>query len=267
MSKSKWIKLIILVIVFFFLWSSYIKWHVRYSIKQYLSERYGIKEDFTFISYNNNWLEGIDYQTMIELKNPYHSYLYFKTDRNSYEILQDQSDDMYLGIFAGAYMEQHPKVISFTKELIRKYGFIRYPNQYKPDDYFFPRDLIDINIDSKQQKNLEKEFRKNLIINTTTLLPKLKPNNPPTRIADDIGVINFTFTFDLSKTKHPVPKAEDIVTDFQKSRVLTTGIYNVKVHVFKSESFIGNDFDSIVSFRVDEKGTYTIISRPNSDDL
>ncbi len=42
---------------------------VEEPIGDYLSENYGIKnEDFKILSADNNWFEGIDHQTYVEIK-------------------------------------------------------------------------------------------------------------------------------------------------------------------------------------------------------
>jgi hypothetical protein len=264
-----------MIIFLFILNSCFSKKDLEKPIHQYLSKGYGLNKDFNIVYADNNWVEGIDHHTVIELKKPYHAYIYFKINRDTYKIERKYSDDVFLDVFNGAYIEQHPKVVETINKLIEKYGCIKASDKFQPNnDIFdiFPFDNIRFNIETKQQKKLEENFKKTQKIDTIALLPSLKPNNPPKRYGGDFGVVNFIFNFDLNKNKHSIPRAEDIVTELQKSGVLTEGFYNVQVIVDDhnpdiSKKHMGRDFDSIVVIRVDGKGNFTIISKPNPDEI
>lgn len=85
-------------------------------ILEYLETNYGIQGEFSVIQTSNNWFEGIDHQTYIEMKKPYHAYPYLMIDRDTLKILEKESrDDIYLSQFKGAYIEQHPKVVQIVE--------------------------------------------------------------------------------------------------------------------------------------------------------
>ncbi|MED2688563.1 hypothetical protein ABEY29_23940, partial [Bacillus toyonensis] len=77
-----------------------------------------------------------------------------------------------------------------------------------------------------------------------------------------LGVVNFLFKFDMSKT---IPKAQDLIEDFQKSGVLTKGIYNIDMLVDDSNG--GSEYNNVALFEVDENGKYTIIASPKYGEL
>jgi hypothetical protein len=260
-------KTIILISILLLLGGCFSKEDLNDPINQYLSKSYGIKNDFNILYADNNWVEGISHHTVIELKKPYHTYISLEVDRDSYEILQEESEDPFLQVFKGAYIDQHPRVLQLTKELNGKYGCIQSPEKYISDKDIVPYDNIRFNIEDKQQQKLEEDFKKTQKIDTIALLPRLNSNNPPKRFAIDFGVVNFIFNFDIYKNKHSVPSAEDIVNDFRNSGVLTEGHYAVIVPVGDSTpDIIGNsaqDLSSFVVFKVDAKGKYTIIPTPD----
>lgn len=66
----------------------------------------------------------------------------------------------------------------------------------------------------------------------------------------------------MSKT---IPKAQDLIEDFQKSGVLTKGIYNIDMLVDDSNG--GSEYNNVALFEVDENGKYTIIASPKYGEL
>ncbi|SCC55590.1 Uncharacterized protein BC05F1_04486 [Bacillus wiedmannii] len=84
-------------------------------IQEYLKTNYGIQDEFSVIRTDNNWLNGIDHQTYIEIKKPYRAYPFLMIERDTLKILEDDSDDIYLEQFTGAYIEQHPEVVQVMK--------------------------------------------------------------------------------------------------------------------------------------------------------
>jgi hypothetical protein len=202
-------------------------------IQEYLKTNYGIQDEFSVIRTDNNWLNGIDHQTYVEIKKPYRTYPFLMIERDTLKILEDDSDDIYLEQFIGAYIEQHPEVVQVMKQIIKKYGLVKYPNEAVPEENgsirIFPYDNIELNISNSQE--LLDDFKKTQKIDTTGLLPTLIPSDPRRENYNSryVGVVNFLFEFDMNKNKHPIPKAKDLIEDFQKSGVLTKGIYNIDI--------------------------------------
>ncbi|HDR7448119.1 TPA: hypothetical protein QCX35_004252, partial [Bacillus toyonensis] len=62
-----------------------------------------------------------------------------------------------------------------------------------------------------------------------------------------------------------IPKAQDLIEDFQKSGVLTKGIYNIDMLVDDSNG--GSEYNNVALFEVDENGKYTIIASPKYGEL
>lgn len=237
-------------------------------IQEYLKTNYGIQGEFTVIQTDDNWFEGIDHHTTIEIKKPYRAYPYLLIDRDTLQILSDKSDDIYLEQFKGAYIKQHPEVVQVMKQIIKKYGLVKYPNKVVGESpiTMFPYDNIKINIINSQV--LLDDFKKTQKIDTIDLLPNLKPSDPRHYNSRFVGVVNFLFEFDMNKNKHPIPKAKDLIEDFQKSGVLRKGIYNIDMLVKDSSSkyTIGWKHNNLALFEVDENGKYTIIATPTYDD-
>ncbi|MEJ9255618.1 hypothetical protein [Bacillus wiedmannii] len=242
-------------------------------IQEYLKTNYGIQDEFSVIRTDNNWLNGIDHQTYIEIKKPYRAYSFLMIERDTLKILEDDSDNIYLEQFTGAYIEQHPEVVQVMKQIIKKYGLVKYPNEAVPEKNgpirIFPYDNIELNISNSQE--LLDDFKKTQKIDTTGLLPILIPSDPRRENYNSryVGVVNFLFEFDMNKNKHPIPKAKDLIEDFQKSGVLTKGIYNIDMLVDDSnpDHFVGWEYNNVALFEVDENGKYTIIANPKYDDL
>lgn len=88
--------------------SSFSKDDLNQPIQEYLKTNYGIQDEFSVIRTDNNWFNGIDHHTYVEMKKPYRTYPYLTIERDTLKILEDHSDDIYLEQFKGAYIEQHP---------------------------------------------------------------------------------------------------------------------------------------------------------------
>lgn len=240
-------------------------------IQEYLKTNYGIQGEFSVIQTDNNWFEGIDHQTYVEMKKPYRTYPFLMIERDTLKILKDDSDDIYLEQFKGAYIEQHPEVVQVMKQIIKKYGLVKYPDKVVLEGHnpirIFPYDNIELNINNSQE--LLDDFKKTQKIDTTGLLPTLIPSDPRRENYNIryVGVVNFLFEFDMNKNKHPIPKAKDLIEDFQKSGVLTKGIYNIDMLVDDSNHYVGWEYNNVALFEVDENGKYTIIATPKYDDL
>lgn len=242
-------------------------------IQEYLETNYGIQGEFSVIQTSNNWFEGIDHQTYIEMKKPYRAYPFLMIDRDTLEILKEESGDIYLEQFKGAYIEQHQEVVQVMKQIIKKYGLVKYPDKVVLEGHkpirIFPYDNMELNINNSQE--LLDDFKKTEKIDTTGLLPTLIPSDPRRENYNSryVGVVNFLFEYDMNKNKLPIPKAKDLIEDFQKSGVLTKGIYNIDMLVDDSnpDHFVGWEYNNVALFEVDENGKYTIIATPKYDDL
>ncbi|MBK3497107.1 hypothetical protein JFL43_20175 [Viridibacillus sp. YIM B01967] len=238
-------------------------------IQEYLKTNYGIQDEFSIIKTTNNWFEGIDHQTYIEMKKPYRAYPSLMIKRDTLKILKEESSDIYFEQFKGAYIEQHPEVVQVMRQIIKNYGLVKYPNKTVPEENgpirIFPYDNMEFNINDSQE--LLDNFKKTQKIDTIDLLPTLIPSDPRRENYNSryVGVVNFLFEFDINKNKHPIPKAKDLIEDFQKSGVLTKGIYNIDMLV--DDSNAGSEYNNVALFEVDENGKYTVIATPKYHDL
>ncbi|MFE9078337.1 hypothetical protein [Bacillus mobilis] len=249
--------------------SNFSKDDLNQPIQGYLKTNYGIQGGFSIIDTDDYWFQGVDHQTYVEMKKPYHAYPFLMIERGTLKILNDGSDDIYLEQFKGAYIEQHPEVVQAIEQIITKYGLVKFPNKFVSVEegpvYIFPYDNIEFNIIYSQE--LLDDFKKTQKIDTTELLPILIPSDPRRENYNGryLGVVNFLFKFDVSKNKHPIPKAQDLIENFQKSGVLTKGIYNIDMLVDDSNG--GSEYNNVALFEVDENGKYTIIATPKYDEL
>ncbi|HDR4726340.1 TPA: hypothetical protein QCR01_004193, partial [Bacillus cereus] len=246
--------------------SNFSKDDLNQPIQKYLKTNYGIQGGFSVVETDNYWFQGVDHQTYVEMKKPYRAYPFLMIERGTWKILNDDSDDIYLEQFKGAYIEQHPEVVQVIEQIIKKYGLVKYPNKFISVEngpvYIFPYDNLEFNIIYSQE--LLDDFKKTQKIDTTKLLPTLIPSDPRRENYNVryLGVVNFLFKFDMSKT---IPKAQDLIEDFQKSGVLTKGIYNIDMLVDDSNG--GSEYNNVALFEVDENGKYTIIASPKYGEL
>ncbi|WP_088293836.1 hypothetical protein [Bacillus mycoides] len=246
--------------------SNFSKDDLNQPIQEYLKTNYGIQGEFSVVETDNYWFQGVDHQTYVEMKKPYRAYPFLMIERGTWKILNDDSDDIYLEQFKGAYIEQHPEVVQVIEQIIKKYGLVKYPNKFISVEngpvYIFPYDNLEFNIIYSQE--LLDDFKKTQKIDTTKLLPTLIPSDPRRENYNVryLGVVNFLFKFDMSKT---IPKAQDLIEDFQKSGVLTKGIYNIDMLVDDSNG--GSECNNVALFEVDENGKYTIIASPKYGEL
>ncbi|QBP90840.1 hypothetical protein E1A90_05365 [Bacillus mycoides] len=246
--------------------SNFSKDDLNQPIQKYLKTNYGIQGGFSVVETDNYWFQGVDHQTYVEMKKPYRAYPFLMIERGTWKILNDDSDDIYLEQFKGAYIEQHPEVVQVIEQIIKKYGLVKYPNKFISVEngpvYIFPYDNLEFNIIYSQE--LLDDFKKTQKIDTTKLLPTLIPSDPRRENYNVryLGVVNFLFKFDMSKT---IPKAQDLIEDFQKSGVLAKGIYNIDMLVDDSNG--GSEYNNVALFEVDENGKYTIIASPKYGEL
>ena len=237
---------------------------VEEPIGDYLSENYGIKNgDFKILYADDNWFEATDHNTYVEIKKPYHTFAYLVVDRNSHEIDKNSSNDVFLEIFKGAYVEQHRDVLKQSDKMIKKYNLLsEYPtalNKKKPNFYYY----FHINIDEQREKELIENLKHYQKINTDNIMKTLKVSKPRDH-ANYLGVINFSYYYNIYKNSETVPNAQSIMDDFEKSHVLTEGIYKIAVQTMYSspnETSIGgtDSRNNSVIFTVDEQGKFEIL--------
>lgn len=235
---------------------------LKNSIESYLNENYGLKEKIHIVSVENNWLEGVDYQVEAKLNKPYSTYLHLTLDRDKIKVIPDDSDDFYLELFKGAYIEQHPEIIQLSNKLIKKYTLIsdKQLDEIYKDKFFLY--YLNINIEQTQEVKLIESFKKNNTVDTNVILPTLIRSKPKIN-SGHIGVINFIYEYDLHGNKNKVPKAETLVEEFRKSKMLTRGIYNIAVQTVNTKTDSRDESkDSNVLFSVDDNGTFSILPTP-----
>ncbi|WP_088011382.1 hypothetical protein [Gottfriedia acidiceleris] len=235
---------------------------LKKSIESYLNKNYGIKEKIHIVSVENNWFEGVDYQADVKLNKPYPTYLHLSIDRDTLKVIPEDSDDIYFELFKGAYIEQNPEIIQFSNKLIKKYNLNsdkKLEKIYKDKFFLY---YLNINIEQSQELKLIERFRKNNIIDTDVILPSLISSKPKIN-AGHIGVINSIYEYDLYGNENKVPKAETLVEEFRKSKMLKKGIYNIAVQAVntKTDSRDENK-DSNVLFSVDGNGSFLILPTP-----
>jgi hypothetical protein len=232
-------------------------------LQKYLSEKYSFNGHFDFLTWDNNWFEGINHQTAIEIRKPYHATAYIMIERDTYKVDEEKSDNVFFELFKGAYIEQHPDVIKQTEQLMAKYDLMtKSADEYdkmKGNYYYY----LNVRMNEKQEKVLTDIFKRTQTIDTINSL----------RFMTDIltedsytyqGVINFNFYFNTYKQTKEVPQAEEILIDFEQSHVLTEGLYCISVHTIEaSEQGTSQGVDprnSNVRFRVDKQGIFQDIS-------
>ncbi|MGY3190525.1 hypothetical protein [Lysinibacillus sp. TE18511] len=234
---------------------------VEKPIGDYLSENYGIKDgDFKILSSYSGF--GIsDLQTYVEIKKPYHTLAFFIVDKNSHEIDKNSSDDVFLEIFKGAYVEQHRDVLKQSDKITKKYNLLSEFsfNKKNPNFYYY----LHIDIDEQQEKELIENFKRDQKINTDNIMKMLKDSKPRDH-ANYIGVINFSYYYNTYKNSETVPNAQSIMDDFEKSHVLTEGIYKIGVKTMYSspnETSVDrtDSRNNSVMFTVDEQGKFEIL--------
>ncbi|HDX9613674.1 hypothetical protein SAMN04487767_10112 [Bacillus wiedmannii] len=233
-------------------------------IGDYLSENYGIKNgDFKILSADSA-LGISDHNTYVEIKKPYHTVAYFIVNSEShYEVVKNESDDVFLEIFKGAYVEQHRDVLKQSDKMIKKYNLLsESPTEYhkgKHNFYYY----LHINIDEQQEKELVENFKRDQKINTDNIMKMLKDSTPRDH-ANYTGVINFRYYYNTYKNSETIPNAQDIMDDFEKSHVLTEGIYNIAVKTIYSspketEETMDDRRNNNVMFTVDKQGKFEIL--------
>ncbi|WP_148335346.1 hypothetical protein [Bacillus massilioanorexius] len=236
-------------------------------IKDYFLKEYGIKEEIKILSTDNNWLEGIAHQTYVEIKKPYHTVIFLWIERDTYEINKDPvfGDDVFLEIFKGAYIEQNKEVIKLSDEIINNYHLVReFPNDEikgKVIPYY-----LNVRIDEKQKNDLKYEFVSSQKLDTKEIIPKLTFNKVSEN-GEYAGTINFNYYYNIYQNSPNIPKAEAILKEYERSRVLTEGVYRISIsimeHSLESLSY-GSEESSSVLFRVNHLGEFQIISVENN---
>lgn len=258
--NKKILLLLTLIITLISLTSCVTKNDLKEPVGKYLSKNYGIKDDFTILSTDDNWFEGIAHQTYIKINKPYDTTAYLVIERDSFAIDESSSDDLFMELFKGAYVKQHPEVLRELKEVINKHHLMsKSPNDYdegKENFYYYIR----ANIDKQQRNELVKDFKKKQTIDTTKLLKELKVTNKMTAGDKYRGIINFIFYYNTYKNDKEVPQAQSILQDLEKSHVLTEGTYSIGVQtIHATADSISQGVDpqnSHIRFKVDSTGAF-----------
>jgi len=236
---------------------------VKQPVKDYLKSEFNIKDDFKVLAAENDGECGCNNYAYVELNKPYRAYLSLVIDRESNLVNPKDSDQVYLELFKGAYIEQHPEVINEIKRISKQYGYVQFQSKVvkgsEEEEVSFPYPYENIELNMKYSPEMIEEIKKTKQIDTKTLLPTLKPKDARNFNLSYLGVVNFFFKFNIDQSKMAVPQAKDIVSLFQKSGVLTEGVYNIEVNVANIPSY--------ALFKVDEKKNYSIIATPKYDDL
>lgn len=231
---------------------------VKKPTKKYLQSHYNI-DQYEIVSAANDGERGSNYYSYIKIKKPYHSFVYLAFDQMTGEIDVTESEDVYSQLFKGAFIEQYPKVISKSKEIIHKYHLMKKsPVVYSDEDikknYYY---YLNINIDKSQKNELMKNFKKNKHINLAEILPGL--NNASKKQ----GIVQFNYYFNIyKKNKNEVPQAFEIMKDMEKSKVLPEGVYSIKILIASvrpngSMSYqYGNPKVNSIRFKVNKNGEF-----------
>ncbi|MHA6530730.1 hypothetical protein [Paenibacillus sp. BAC0078] len=228
-------------------------------VRIYLHEKYGLNEKFEFLTWDNNWFEGIEHQTAIEIQKPYHATAFIAIERDIYKIKEEESDNVFFELYKGAYIEQHPDVIKVAEQLINKYDLMKKSeheyDKMKGNFYYY----LNVKMNPKQEDELVEVFRRTQNIDTISSLPKLT-NSLEKEGHGYPGVINLNFDFNTYKQTKDVPQAKDILRDFEKSHVLTAGLYSISVQTIEvHDQGYSQGIDSrnsMVLFRVDRNGIF-----------
>ena len=233
---------------------------VKKPVGNYLSEHYGIKDgDFKILSAYYNLLAGVDIETYIEIKKPYHTTTYVGVDPNSYEIDEEDGKNVFSDIFKGAYIQQNSEVLKLSEKIIEKYNLL----SESPDAYQISRKnfyyYLEFTIDEQQQKELLIEFKQKQKLNTKKMIKNL--NISESKINTDYeGVVNFHFDYELEKDKGNIPDIQSIMNDYEKSNVLTEGIYSIELQPRNPTEVLDGD-SSIIVFSVDKSGEFQVIKK------
>ena len=172
---------------------------------------------------------------------------------------------MFLEIFKGAYIEQNKEVIKLSDEIINNYHLVReFPNDEikgKVIPYY-----LNVRIDEKQKNDLKYEFVSSQKLDTKEIIPKLTFNKVSEN-GEYAGTINFNYYYNIYQNSPNIPKAEAILKEYERSRVLTEGVYRISIsimeHSLESLSY-GSEESSRVVFGVIILGEFQIISVENN---
>jgi len=236
---------------------------VEQPLKEYLKSEFNINDGYKILVTENDGEAGFNNYAYVELNKPYRTYLRLAIDRESNLVNPKESDQVYLELFKGAYIEQHPEVINEMKRISKQYGYVKFQSKAvigsEEEGVSFPYPYENIELNMKYSPEMIEGIKKTKQIDTKTLLPTLKPKDARNFNLSYLGVVNFFFKFNIDQSKMAVPQAKEIVSLFQKSGVLTEGVYNIEVSVANIPSY--------ALFKVDEKKNYSIIATPKYDDL
>ncbi|MED0906474.1 hypothetical protein CN445_29235 [Bacillus cereus] len=248
------------VILLYLFTDVFTKIQIRKPVGDNLKEHYGIKDgDFKILSAYDNRLGGTGIYTYIEIKKPYYTTTYLTVDRNSYEIDEDDDKYVFLDIFKGAYVQQHSDVIKQSNEIIKRYNLLSESNNAfdkgKQNFYYY----LNFTIDEQQEKELLTKFKQSKQLDTKKLIKTLKMSESKIN-SYHMGVVNFNYYYSVEKNKGNIPDILSIMNDFNRSNVLTEGIYNIVLQP-SSSSGVDDGKESYVLFSVDKSGEFKVIEK------
>lgn len=234
-------------------------------IQEYLRENFGLTGDIHIISATNFALAGTDHEVYFEIYKPYHAFVNLFVSRDTLKVLPAEKREVYLALFKAAYIKQHPEIIQFSNELIRKYnlvGPIQYvkkdigeENKVNVEDLYY----LEMNFGGNTQiSKLVNSFKKKQSIDTSQTLPTIIKHEPEEYIGR-IGIVNFIYEYVITDNTKKAPQSKELVDEFKKSKLLKKGLYNVEIQAIDKEEFHDDEHSSFTLFRVDDKGNYTII--------
>jgi hypothetical protein len=248
--------LIFIILMTSLLTGCFTKSDLREPIGNELKKRFGITE-FEILSTTNNWFEGIDHDTVIEIKKPYFTRSQFFVSRQDYSLYGVR---LLEDILKGAFVVQFPKVIEQSNRIIRKYKLMSEPPMFEHDKTESYHYYLQLNFDDQQKADIEKQLKSKQKVDLLSLLPTLRRVPVGDGDGDNThwqGVVNFIYYYNVADPKMAknVPQAADLARELQESGTLPPSIYNVKIRtIFFDEtsiSFDGGGPDSNSVFQID----------------
>ena len=242
---------------------------------KYLHERFAIDPgEIDIISATDNWGKGQPHHAIIRIHEPYPAITSLTISRKSHGVVMNEGEEAepFLDLFKGAYVSQHKELIAFTEGIIAKYGLMhRDPYNYEYDTEGEFRYFLQFNFDEQQQKELEARFKETQAIETAAAVKSAR-HAEPRFSAGRRGVVNFNFSFNTFENDSEVPKARDLLAEYEKSGLLDEGIYHVSVGIVRKgpEGGLSAGIDkraTMAVFKVDANGRAEVLEEGAGLDL
>lgn len=221
----------------------------------YLQERFGLDPgEIEIISATNNWGKSQPHHTIIRISEPYPAITKLRISRKSYETVNSEGEEaeVFLDLFKGAYAVQHKELMTFTEGLIAKYGLMhRAPYDYEYDTEGEFLYYLQFNFDEQEQKELEAGFKETKVIDTAAAVKSAR-HGEPRFSSGRRGVVNFNFSFNTFENESVVPKAKDLLLEYERSGLLEEGIYHISVGI------VTKDPEGGLSAGIDQRATMAV---------